>query len=86
MVFSSLAFLWMFLPIVFAGYFVVPEKAKNIFLLLGSLFFYAWGEPKYILLMLASILIHYAIGILMEKFEAKKKAFLILAIFINIVI
>ena len=84
MVFSSLAFLWMFLPIVFAGYFVVPEKAKNIFLLLGSLFFYAWGEPKYILLMLASILIHYAIGILMEKFEAKKKAFLILAIFINI--
>ena len=55
MVFSSLLFLWLFLPVVVAGYYIVPSKCKNILLLISSLLFYAWGEPVYILLMLFSI-------------------------------
>ena len=54
MVFSSLLFLWLFLPVV-VGQYIVPSKCKNILLLISSLLFYAWGEPVYILLMLFSI-------------------------------
>lgn len=84
MVFSSLVFIWMFLPIIFVGYFLVQDKYKNILLLLGSLIFYAWGEPKYIVLMLFSILINYVFGLLMDKFESRKKLLLVLDIFINL--
>ena len=58
MVFSSMIFLWMFLPIMFIGYYILPVKCRNVFLLLGSLIFYAWGEPRYILLMIFSIVIN----------------------------
>ncbi|MDE7028374.1 MAG: hypothetical protein K2P63_00150, partial [Lachnospiraceae bacterium] len=58
-VFSSLIFVWLFLPIVFIRYFIVPRK--NIFLLCSSLLFYAWGEPKYILIMICSIIMNYLI-------------------------
>ena len=51
MLFSSITFLFMFLPIVMAVYYLVPNGAKNIVLLLASLFFYAWGEPVYVVLM-----------------------------------
>ncbi len=67
MVFSSIPFLYYFLPCVLAVYFLVPAKLKNSVLLLFSLFFYAWGEPVYILLMLFTILIGYIAGILLEK-------------------
>ena len=56
MLFSSITFLFMFLPIVLAVYYIVPYKAKNIVLLLASLFFYAWGEPVYVILMVLSII------------------------------
>lgn len=59
MLFSSISFLYYFLPVVLILYFVVPSKLKNLVLLLASLVFYGWGEPIYILLMLASILIGY---------------------------
>ena len=55
MVFSSMIFLWLFLPIILLLYFISNNKFKNIILLIGSLIFYAWGEPKYIILMLISI-------------------------------
>ncbi len=84
MVFSSLVFLWIFLPIVFVGYFFIQDRYKNIFLLLGSLIFYAWGEPRYICLMLCSIFINYGIGLLMDRYKNKKKLLLILSILINI--
>lgn len=84
MVFSSLLFLWVFLPIIFVGYFLIQDKYKNILLLMGSLIFYAWGEPRYIFLMLCSILVNYEIGILMDRHEDKKKLLLILGIVINI--
>ena len=59
MLFSSITFLFMFLPIVLAVYYLVPYKAKNIVLLIASLFFYAWGEPVYIILMILSIVFNY---------------------------
>lgn len=67
MVFSSIIFLCIFLPIMIIGYYVLPKKLKNVFLLLGSLFFYAWGEPIYIFLMLASIIGNYSFGMLIYK-------------------
>ena len=85
MIFSSLIFVWLFLPIVFIGYFIFPGKLKNLFLLLCSLFFYAWGEPLYILLMIGLILINYIIGLLLDKFR-NKQFLLIFAIAINIAI
>ena len=57
MVFSSFVFLIYFLPITVLGYYLMPGKGKNLWLLLASLIFYAWGEPKYIILMLVSGLI-----------------------------
>lgn len=86
MVFSSLTFIWIFLPIVFVGYFIVPHRMKNIFLLICSLVFYAWGEPKYILLMLSSIFINYVIGLLMDRYEAGKSVLLVAGIAINIAV
>lgn len=63
MVFSSITFLFYFLPLVLLTYFLVPRKARNSLLLIFSLVFYAWGEPKYIILMLISILINWLIGL-----------------------
>ena len=54
MVFSSLLFLFRFLPIVFLVYVITPKKLKNFVLFLASLIFYAWGEPKYVVLMIFS--------------------------------
>lgn len=71
MVFSSLLFLFRFLPIVLLGYFLLPRKFRNLFLLLFSLFFYAWGEPTYIALMLFSIVVNYLGGIFVDKYIAK---------------
>lgn len=73
MVFSSLIFLCIFLPVMIIGYYVLPKKCRNIYLLLGSLFFYAWGEPKYIYLMLASIVGNYAFGMLIHYAAFKEK-------------
>lgn len=84
MVFSSLIFLWLFMPAVIIGYYVVPARFKNMFLLLVSLVFYAWGEPIYVLLMLASILINWLIGILMDRSSRCRKAVLAADIVINI--
>ena len=54
MVFSSLTFLFAFLPVTLIGYYTLPKKAKIVFLLLASLVFYAWGEPLYVALMIGS--------------------------------
>lgn len=67
MVFSSIPFLYYFLPMVLLSYFITPQKGRNAVLLIASLLFYAWGEPVYVLLMLFSILIGYLAGILLEK-------------------
>ena len=63
MLFSSIPFLYYFLPVVLIIYFIVPEKAKNLVLLLSSLFFYGWGESKYVFLMLFIIALGYILGL-----------------------
>ncbi|MDO5417847.1 MAG: MBOAT family O-acyltransferase [Lachnospiraceae bacterium] len=79
MLFSSLVFIWFFLPVVFVLYHLVPWKSwKNLILLAASLFFYAWGEPKYILLMLVSIFINYVFGLGMGLTEKKTPRSLLL--------
>ncbi|HBI74377.1 MAG TPA: transcriptional regulator, partial [Lachnospiraceae bacterium] len=80
MLFSSITFLYYFLPLVLLFYFIVPEKLKNSVLLFSSLIFYGWGEPKYIVWMVLSIVIHYILGILIEKHAGTKKAELWLVI------
>lgn len=62
MLFSSITFLFLFLPIVMAVYHLVPDKVKNYVLLAASLFFYAWGEPVYVVLMVLSIILNYFCG------------------------
>lgn len=75
MVFSSLVFLFIFLPITLLLYYLVPRGGRNIVLLLVSLIFYAWGEPVYIVLMLFSTVVDYVHGLLVEKYwEQPKKA------------
>ena len=74
MVFSSLPFLFYFLPIVLIAYFCVPRKFKNAILFISSLIFYAWGEPIYVVLMLFSTIVDYIHGILVEKYRGTKKA------------
>lgn len=73
MVFSSLTFLFAYLPLTLAVYFLVPLRLRNLVLLLVSLFFYGWGEPVYILIMFASILIDYTHGLLVEKYRSNDK-------------
>lgn len=71
MVFSSLLFLFRFLPVVLLLYFTAPRKLRNLVLLLVSLVFYAWGEPVYVILMVVSILISWTGGLLVDHFLEK---------------
>lgn len=80
MLFSSITFLYYFLPCVLFLYFLVPRTCKNIVLLFASLFFYAWGEPYYVLFMLGSIIIGYFSGRFIERYQDTRKAKWILTI------
>lgn len=87
MVFSSTIFLCVYLPLVLLGYYICPKKGRNLFLLIASLVFYAWGEPKYVLLMIFSILVNYIFGRLMDKHRENKKRLklmLVLSVVIDI--
>ena len=86
MVFSSILFLFRFLPAFFILYFVVPKRARNLVLFLGSLVFYAWGEPVYVVLMLFSTLSDYIHGLLIARYRGKRAAtcFLISSVVINL--
>ena len=74
MVFSSVFFLFRFLPIFMILYFLVPKRMRNLILFLGSLIFYAWGEPVYVVLMLFSTVVDYVNGMLIGKSYGTKKA------------
>lgn len=84
MVFSSLTFWFIYLPLVLVLYYVTPKKARNIVLFLVSLAFYGWGEPVYISVMLITILINYIAGYLISKSQSKKKLWLILSVVLNL--
>lgn len=73
MVFSSILFIFRFLPIAMILYFLTPNKYKNLTLLLISLMFYSWGEPKYFLIMVASIFVDYFVSRGIEKSRNNKK-------------
>ena len=79
MLFSGIPFLFYFLPAVLILYFLVPRKGRNTVLLLSSLLFYAWGEPKYVVLMIVSILLFYGYGLAVEK-SRRPKLWLILSV------
>lgn len=87
MVFSSIPFLFYFLPLFLIIYYIVPFKAKNMVLLIFSLIFYGWGEPVYISLLVISSVIDYINGRLIEKFDGKRnkqRTFLIISVVMNI--
>ena len=89
MLFSSLTFLFIFLPLVLLIYFISKDKYKNFILLIFSLIFYAYGEPKYIVLMIFSIVLNYFAAILIDRYrDNKNKArfFLVLDISINLLL
>jgi len=81
MVFSSILFMFIYLPVVLAVYYIVPLRWRNLWLFVVNLVFYAWGEPVYIFLMVFSICINYVSGILIGKYsEDRKKAHTVLVI------
>ncbi|MDY6132607.1 MAG: MBOAT family O-acyltransferase [Candidatus Limivicinus sp.] len=86
MVFSSIPFLYYFLPVVLMGYFLMPGRFKNGWLLLSSLVFYGWGEPKLLWLMVFTILLFYGCGLAMDRAQSKrgKKLWLILSVAVSL--
>ena len=84
MLFTSISFLYYFLPVLILIYFITPKKYKNIILLIASLLFYFYGEPKYVLLMIIEIIIAYIGAILIDKYKNQSKNILITTLFIHI--
>ncbi len=86
MLFSSVPFLYYFLPAVLAVYFLIPTKGKNAVLLVASLLFYAWGEPKYVLLMASTIVLFYGCGLAMGKAQTQKwkRVWLIVSVVVSL--
>ena len=89
MVFSSVTFMFLFLPLTLAGHYALPARWRNGWLLAASLVFYAWGEPRYVFLMLAGILLNYLFGLGISRAgqagrPGAKKAWLALAVGYNL--
>ena len=86
MLFSGIPFLFYFLPVVLGLYFLAPRKLKNTVLLLSSLVFYAWGEPKYVVLMIATILLFWLCGLAIGKAatEKRKKLWLTVSVVVSL--
>jgi alginate O-acetyltransferase complex protein AlgI len=87
MVFSSLVFLFFFLPVTMLCYYVSGKRAKNIILLISGLFFYAWGEPVYVLIMILSASIDYFAGRFIDKYnenEKMRRVFLLVSVIMNL--
>lgn len=87
MVFSSLLFLFRFMPAAFLLYYISPKRIKNLTLLILSLFFYAWGEPKYIWIMVVSILVDYTCGQGIKRLGSRtvwRRLFLMVSVCINL--
>ena len=87
MVFNSIFFIFCFLPVFMLIYYLVPGKLRNLLLFLGSLIFYAWGEPVYVILMLFSSVFNYYMGTELERLyydDRKQKINLIFSIIVNL--
>lgn len=83
MSFTTIAFMFRFLPIFLIVYYVVPTRYKNLILLIGSFVFYAWGQHFYLLLLLLSIVVNYTFGRLIGERRAQKKLLLVLGLIYN---
>lgn len=83
MVFSSIIFLWVLLPCILILYYVSPKQLRNGILTLFSLFFYAWGEPRYVVLMILSVFVNYFFGLMVEKI-GRKRWLLVLCVALNL--
>lgn len=86
MLFTSISFLYYFLPALIIIYFITPKKYKNIILLIASLLFYFYGEPKYVFLMILEIIIAYIGAILIDKYKNQSKNILIITLFIHVLL
>jgi len=86
MLFSSIPFLYYFLPVVLVLYLALPKKIRNLLLLLASLVFYFYGEQAYVLLLLFSTATGYIVGLLVEKYPSKGKLTLVSAVVLNLLI
>lgn len=84
MLFTSLEFVMFFLPLVMLVDYLLPKKFRNGWLLLVSLFFYAWGEPEFVFVMMLLLVINYFLAICIEKYNQKKKMFLFIAVSVNL--
>ena len=84
MLFSSIPFLYVFLPIVLILYAVAPKSLKNTVLLLSGIVFYAWGEPRYVFLMMFAIILSYIFGLLIEKSKGKLLAKILLVLNVSV--
>ena len=83
MVFSSVIFIFYFLPLVIGFYFIAPKRARNLILLSFSMIFYTWGEIEYVAVMIFSILTNYVLGLLIGSSQ-RKKLWLIVAVIANL--
>ena len=87
MLFTSSEFLLVFFPVVLIINFISPRKIKNLWLLLASLFFYAWGEPDYVLIMLFSIVFNYLMALFIERQNSNitlKRILLVISVSVNL--
>jgi len=75
MVFSSAVFLFLFLPVVLIGHCLIGKNLRNVFLLVASLFFYAWGEVAYVAIMVLSILFNYFFGLILNSQHLSQQVF-----------
>lgn len=86
MVFSSTVFIFFFLPIVLLVSLLLPRRAQNVWLLITSLAFYAWGGVSYSIILIGSLVMNYAMGLLLDKFEKDKKKVLGIGVGLNLVV
>ncbi len=84
MLFSTTIFIYIFLPIVLIGYYLINPKFRNLFLLISSLVFYAYGEPKFVFIMITSILINYIMGLIINYFSNSKNYIRRIVLFISL--
>ena len=86
MVFSSTLFLFFFFPVTILGYYLIPKKAKNYWLLALSLVFFGWLQPQFLWVILFNVCINYAGAFLIDRFPKRKKLFLVLSIVCNLAV
>ena len=84
MLFSSTIFLFAYLPLVLLGYYLINVKYRNVFLLIASIFFYAWGEPKFVVIMVLSIIVNYLFALIVDRYRNQKIIYFIMGLMVLI--